>query len=610
MKIKNFFITLLILLMVGQAGPTAVLAQDSNADLLSAIKQIVAEAVADLKTEIADLKNQITEQRAIIQTLGQESQETRRIATESSGPEVGQEVARQIGELRNELRDALLDNRDYRRGDSGTGIEGFQECLVEMGELSRADFNAGRGVYGPRTTAVISKLQRQYGFSETGVFDKQGRNALFLATQARGACGMPPGITFEELDRDDRPPTPAIIPISTQVPPSTPPTSSPQTSVTISSPSRNQVLTPGTSVTLRWEVQNASLTSWIVFKLVNTTSGSVAEVRERATAGSGAFTSTLIVPNTLAGGSYNLAADVYLGSNTNPEYLGGTTIPVTVGSGANSTTPTTPTTPTTQTPTTGPSAEDATTSGYKGDAFVSCMNGKGAAGVSALSMIHGWIDSGLLRSQFPWGQLTGDLANAVPSCESEAGITYFEYYGDTGSGDYAECTGKPDQASCSAAGSNCYWYSGDTPYCYYDSSGGVGTYGDCQGNSNESTCSAQPGCTWYDTFCQGDNYQSGSTNTSGSMQKCFYPNATIDGQAPGYTVWCEYDYYNCHQGDPTGAEVSLNGLMLGAPSSCESGYSGGSSFNNSPSQPVWQSLLSNTLNSMTQILQNIADLFR
>ena len=60
------------------------------------------------------------------------------------------------------------------------------------------------------------------------------------------------------------------------------------------------------------------------------------------------------------------------------------------------------------------------------------------------------------------------------------------------------------------------------------------------------------------------------------MSRCFYPNATINGTPPGYTVWCESDYYNCHVGEPSGAAVSLNGLALGAPSTCESGWSGGS----------------------------------
>lgn len=71
-----------------------------------------------------------------------------------------------------------------------------------------------------------------------------------------------------------------------------------------------------------------------------------------------------------------------------------------------------------------------------------------------------------------------------------------------------------------------------------------------------------------------------SSGGAGGLYSCFYPNAMISGKSPGYTVWCEKDYYNCHQGDKSGAPVSLDGLSLGAPSSCESGYQGQSCNNN------------------------------
>ncbi|OGN15471.1 MAG: hypothetical protein A3J47_02770 [Candidatus Yanofskybacteria bacterium RIFCSPHIGHO2_02_FULL_43_22] len=71
-----------------------------------------------------------------------------------------------------------------------------------------------------------------------------------------------------------------------------------------------------------------------------------------------------------------------------------------------------------------------------------------------------------------------------------------------------------------------------------------------------------------------------TTGGAGEMYSCFYPNATKNGTNPGYTVWCEKDYYNCHQGEPSGAAVSLDGLVLGAPSSCESGYYGQGCNNN------------------------------
>src|SRR3989344_4672665 len=71
-----------------------------------------------------------------------------------------------------------------------------------------------------------------------------------------------------------------------------------------------------------------------------------------------------------------------------------------------------------------------------------------------------------------------------------------------------------------------------------------------------------------------------ATGGGGSMYSCFYPNATKNGTPPGYTVWCEKDYFNCHEGSNTGPSISLDGLSLGAPSSCESGYQGKSCNNN------------------------------
>lgn len=97
-----------------------------------------------------------------------------------------------------------------------------------------------------------------------------------------------------------------------------------------------------------------------------------------------------------------------------------------------------------------------------------------------------------------------------------------------------------------------------------------------------------------DTGCYSstDSDEAYTTSTtpppSSSMQRCFYPNAMINGTAPGYTVWCESDYYNCHQGSSSGATVSTSGLSLGAPSSCESGWTtGGSTSSSCSSTPSY-----------------------
>ncbi len=132
--------------------------------------------------------------------------------------------------------------------------------------------------------------------------------------------------------------------------------------------------------------------------------------------------------------------------------------------------------------------------------------------------------------------------------------------------------------------------------CEYGESSGScpsdcgGTYsGDTCVYTDKATCESKSACRWkYPSgsttggWCEPNWTSSGSSGGyysgggSGSYSKCFYPNATINGNPPGYTVWCEKDYYNCRQGDPSGATVPLTGLTLGAPSSCESGFTSGS----------------------------------
>lgn len=51
----------------------------------------------------------------------------------------------------------------------------------------------------------------------------------------------------------------------------------------------------------------------------------------------------------------------------------------------------------------------------------------------------------------------------------------------------------------------------------------------------------------------------------------------INNAKTGFTVWCEADYFNCHEGSPSGQSIPNAGLQLGSPSSCEGGGFGGSS---------------------------------
>ena len=128
-------------------------------------------------------------------------------------------------------------------------------------------------------------------------------------------------------------------------------------------------------------------------------------------------------------------------------------------------------------------------------------------------------------------------------------------------GDYASNDfGMPDPAKCQKA-TSCV--SGQ----YFDGSS-------CVSSGPYPTYSSGP----YPTYSYSP-YPT-ATGGTGGMYSCFYPNATKNGASPGYTVWCEKDYFNCHEGSKTGPSISLDGLALGAPSSCESGYWGKSCNNN------------------------------
>lgn len=87
------------------------------------------------------------------------------------------------------------------------------------------------------------------------------------------------------------------------------------------------------------------------------------------------------------------------------------------------------------------------------------------------------------------------------------------------------------------------------------------------------TCSTTPSQQPTYSPWPSSSYSPYPTSTgTGGLYSCFYPNASRSGQPTGYTVWCEKDYFNCHEGSKTGSSISLDGLSLGAPSSCEGGW--------------------------------------
>lgn len=189
----------------------------------------------------------------------------------------------------------------------------------------------------------------------------------------------------------------------------------------------------------------------------------------------------------------------------------------------------------------------------------------------------------ITRNKFAWKSGAGNDASSnwqnfgIPDCTGTATNT-----GTTGGGGYA------------GDANSCPWFS----YSQWDKNGR--RY--CQLNSEYKCDYAYPsylvnGPNYKNTNCPSEPMPTGGTATTtttgggtSSMQKCFYPNASKNGVPVGYTVWCESDYINCHEGSPSGASISLTGVSLGTPSSCESGWTGGSgSCNNNNYCDPWES---------------------
>lgn len=90
------------------------------------------------------------------------------------------------------------------------------------------------------------------------------------------------------------------------------------------------------------------------------------------------------------------------------------------------------------------------------------------------------------------------------------------------------------------------------------------------------------------TSCPSGQYWNGASCTTsggtGSMYKCTYPHAYFTTDYKEFTAFCERDYVNCKRVD-TNASIGTAGLSLGAPSSCESGWTNGST--SCPSGQYW-----------------------
>ena len=158
-----------------------------------------------------------------------------------------------------------------------------------------------------------------------------------------------------------------------------------------------------------------------------------------------------------------------------------------------------------------------------------------------------------------------EMGETTQSCPTDCGYTG----GDT-------CGGYSTETSCKAV-SGCSWtaVSGGSVYggyCALTSTNWTPQCSDSKDNDGDGKVDypADSGC--YDKM---DDMESDNVGGASGMQKCFYTNATKNSAYVGHTVWCESDYVNCRVGSSSGAAFSTSGVSLGAPSQCESGWSGG-----------------------------------
>jgi murein DD-endopeptidase MepM/ murein hydrolase activator NlpD len=71
--------------------------------------------------------------------------------------------------------------KQLRPGDSGEQVAVLQDRLVELGYMTKAQVDTGRGAFGPQTEAALKRFQADNGIRQTGVFGAQTRRAMAIA---------------------------------------------------------------------------------------------------------------------------------------------------------------------------------------------------------------------------------------------------------------------------------------------------------------------------------------------------------------------------------------------------------------------------------------------
>jgi peptidoglycan hydrolase-like protein with peptidoglycan-binding domain len=398
-----------------------------------------------------------------------------------------------------------------RPGDSGEEVRRLQEVLIRLG------FNIPAGVTGNffgQTESALKKIQADNNLPATGILDQATLNLLNRLLNFQTVYTPP-----NETPTKNPDPDPIITP-----------------DLRLTAPPNGMSLNTGVEIPIIWSSTYAPAGAKVSFSLINKETGIERPVYETEDL-SGTYNWTL--PNSMPGNNEFIAKLLYqregsdsfivLTSISRDLFIYGGTVE------------TTTTTTTNTTNTNSSNNYDSYAAFYRGSVFSTCM----AEFPQTVALISGWLDEGLLQHQFPWNEITGSAANKLAECSADQ----FNY------DDYTDCTSFTTESACSTD-STCSWFGSFCGNAGYDPLTGGGS---CVG-TDEASCTSVENCYWY------------QDTSNVAMYSCFYPNATINGTAPGYTVWCEYDYQNCREGDPSGASVSLDGLALGAPSSCESGF--------------------------------------
>lgn len=474
---------------------------EDNSALLESIRTLFKDSFSEISAEIQELRNEVRTLRAELQQVSTREAPPTYIP---SYPAVEDSVP----------------STTITFGEKGDDVVQLQKTLIRLG------FGIPAGITGnffSQTQTALEKVQKQNNLPVTGIFDQSTRDLLRRLTNFQHTTTPTlPTIKYE--------PQQEIIEKPVVEKPAEKPAPVPEIRLISPSTSYDMLINAGVKVPIVWNTVNAPEGSWVTFRIINKI-GKVEQIILKTKEHAGEYEWT--APSNMASDNEFIAELIIDGQDGSTKVLASKSATVAILGGSLPQTNETNIDTTTTTTNVG-SNSSGETDFYLGSEFTSCISEY----PDTISLIHGWIDSGLTRDQFPWGVITGSVANKVAECER--GFYYNDY---------------------------------------------IPPYGSCQINASESSCYAQPGCAWYGSYCGGD-VQTYGDSASSTMSRCYYPEATINGEHPGYTVWCESDYQNCRVGDPSGASIAIEGLALGAPSACESGWSPPSN-NTSNMQNCW-----------------------